>query len=523
MRTLWRAVGGAWLAMLALLLTPPLALGTHGPDQHSANMQLRSMLPPAIDPTQPEPHFQSDFAFWGDLLYAGNYDGFRIIDIADPSQPAVLSDVKCRGPQGDPSVWRNRLLIVSVDTPQLDDNDPATPRGACTTDVPPTNSAGDREGTLTPPAQGAYFEGIRIFDVSNPAAPRLIKGVDTDCGSHTHTLVPDLAHDRLLAYVSSYPLRWGPICGRNTSGRDGEVNPLHDQISVVEIPLAHPEAAHVISEPKLHSDHPVYPGSTIDPAFADHDSRACHDISVSLPLRQAAAACMSDGELWDISDPAHPKTATAKATDRPEVEFWHSATFSWDGKYVVYGDESVGGSCNTPDEPDGRLWLYHRSNIKNALSSFLIPRPQGGDYCSAHLFNFLPFSSKQGYVLTSSWYNGGVSIIDWTKSQHPQEIGYYDRNEGEHEEGFWTGYWYDRHPYGNHIEQGAFFFDFLSPLTGQTMREDHLNPQLQEFLISHSGKTIETSAGRDSKEARGHAGGSHGRSHRVARSEIAGP
>jgi hypothetical protein len=514
----------AWLAALALLAWPAVASATHGPDQASPNMQLTAQLFKEGDlsgATGPA-SANSDFAFWGSRLYAGHYNGFRIIDIADPAHPSIMSDVECRGPQNDVSVWDNRLLIMSIDTPQLDDNDPSTPRGACTEDAPQTNAAGDREGTVTPPAEGAYFEGIRIFDVTNPAAPHLIKGVDTDCGSHTHTIVPDLDNNRLLVYVSSYPLRWGPICGANTSGRDGDVNPLHNQISVVEIPLAHPEDASVVAEPQLHPGHPVFPGAAISPNFAGHDSLGCHDISVNLPLKQAAAACMSDGELWDISDPAHPNTVEATATDRPEVEFWHSATFSWDGKYVVYGDESVAGSCNTPEEADGRLWLYHRHNIKNAVSSFMIPRTQGGDYCSAHLFNFLPFRGEKGYVLASSWYNGGVVMIDWTQIQHPTEIGYFDRNEGEHEEGFWTGYWYDRHPYGNHIEQGQFFFNFLSPLTDLTIHEDHLNPQVQEFLIPTSAKAVALK-GRASAPASRRARATRTANNPAAIREIAGP
>jgi hypothetical protein len=522
MTVLRRSLATVWLAFMALLIWPTLASATHGPNV-SSNMTLVGHLAEATDPSQPPPHFQSDFAFWGNRLYSGNYDGFEIIDISDPSNPTVLSDFKCRGPQNDVSVWRNRLAIVSVDTPQLDDADPTTPRGVCTTDAPPTNAAGDREGTETPPAQGAYFEGIRIFDVRNPRNPKLIKGVDTDCGSHTHTLVPDLANNRLLAYVSSYPLRWGPICGQNTSGRDGEVNPLHDQISVVEIPLAHPEDASVIAEPKLHADHPVFPGSAVSPSFADHDSRACHDISVNLALHQAAAACMSDGELWDISDPANPKTMQAQATDRPEVEFWHSATFSHDGRYVVYGDESLSGSCNTTDEADGRLWLYRRSNITKALNSFLIPRTQGGDYCSAHVFNFLPFEQDGGYVLASSWYNGGVVMIDWNAVGRPRELGFYDRNEGEHEEGYWTGYWYDRRPYGNHIEQGVDIFRFDSPLSDLTMREDHLNPQVQESLIQSSGTALAAVKGRASHKANRRAGVSRKRSNPAAIREIAGP
>jgi hypothetical protein len=153
----------------------------------------------------------------------------------------------------------------------------------------------------------------------------------------------------------------------------------------------------------------------------------------------------------------------------------------------------------------------------------MIPRTQGGDYCTAHLFNFLPFGGEKGYVLASSWYNGGVVMIDWSQIQHPTEIGYFDRNEGEHEEGFWTGYWYDRHPYGNHIEQGQFFFNFLSPLTDLTIHEDHLNPQVQEFLIPTSAKPMAALKGRASQAANPRARAARTGANPVAIREIAGP
>jgi hypothetical protein len=498
-----RLVRWSLLALVAAgtLALPGVASASHNADEHSSNMQLRAFLPEAGDLSPPagqNASANSDFAFWDDRLYTGHYDKLRIVDISNPTSPSILSEIPCRGGQNDVSVWANRLLITSIDTPQEDDLDPNTPRGVCTQDAPLP-----REGTETPPAQGAFFEGIRIFDVTNPTAPHLIKGVDTDCGSHTHTLVPDLDNNRLLVYVASYPLRSGPICGPNTSDRDGDLNPLHNQISVVEIPLAAPANAHVIAEPKLHPGHPVFPGAAIGSGF--NDSLGCHDIQVFLELKLAAAACMSDGELWDISDPANPNTLGAKATDRPEVEFWHSAAFSWDGKLTLFSDESVAGSCSTPDEPDGRMWLYRTSNIKNAISSFLIPRSQGAPgstpYCTAHLFNFLPFTRDKRYVVASSWYNGGISMIDFTSPEHPVEIGYYDRVEGINEEGFWTGYWFNRRPWGNHIEQGQFVFDFLSPLTNRTMHESRLNPQTQIDVIKPLVTASAAVKGRASRRA----------------------
>src|SRR5262249_26311618 len=154
------------------------------------------------------------------LAYQGNYDGFRVIDIARPKRPKVLADDRCGAGQGDVSVWKT-LLVRSVDYPMTE-----------------RSCAGVRSPE---PAKPGQFEGIQIFDVSHPPKPRLIKAVDTDCGSHTNTLIPDPAHGRVIVYVLSYFLLAGPKCGD-----DREENPLHAKFSVVSVPLAHPEEAAVV-------------------------------------------------------------------------------------------------------------------------------------------------------------------------------------------------------------------------------------------------------------------------------------
>ena len=219
--------------------------------------------------------------------------------------PRQLVDFRCPGSQHDVSVWED-LLFVSVETPR-------------------TSPACDST------TQSPGFEGMRIFDVSNPAAPRLIKGVPTDCGSHTHTLVPDAENGRVLLYVASYTASQIPESSYgNACLRVDENGQRHNKISVVEVPLDDPASASVVSEPR-------FPQNQYRDGW-----NGCHDISVYMAINRAASACMGEGQIWDISDKEHPRTIAR--VHNANVEFFHSATFSWDGKTVVYGDEAGGGT-----------------------------------------------------------------------------------------------------------------------------------------------------------------------------------
>jgi hypothetical protein len=508
-------------AIAAALVLPSAASANHA----SPNMRLVTTLFKPGDLSPPPgvlASANSDLAFWATRAYAGHYDGFRIFDISNPEHPEVLSDYACRGAQNDVSVWQNRLLFLSVDEPQLQ---PAgQPRGVCSAPAPATDA-----GREMP----TNFEGIRIFDVTDPRNPVFVKGVDSDCGSHTHTLVPDPAHNRLLLYVASYPLRAGPICGPHTSANDTlfdpslpvDVNPLHEQISVVEVPLGAPQNARVITEPKL--AHPVYNLSQIDPeATGFYDSVGCHDIGVFLEIELAAAACMSNGQLWDISDPANPKTLPsqgAKYVDIPQVEFWHSAAFTWDGKNIQFGDERIReGGCETTAEPGGRLYFYDRANFTQPVGSFMIPRPQNGAYCSSHLWNVLP--RKDGrYVLAEAWYNGGVDVIDFNDPTRAFEVGYYDAFHPSGDEAVWSAYWYNRFIYANDIERGQDVYFLRDRLNFGNLLFDHLNPQTQERLIkSKHGDDDHGSSARAAKSKNAmRRNAPHGRAYRGAVRDIA--
>jgi hypothetical protein len=420
---------------------PPAGAGA---DQHSQNMKLLASVPRTGTTN-------SDIAFWGRTAYQGNYNGFRVIDISELEQPTVLADVDCGSGQGDVTVWQN-ILVRSVDYPMTE-----------------RSCAGERSPDPTKPGQ---FEGVQIFDVSNPRSPQLVKLVDTDCGSHTNTLIPDPAHGRVLIYVLSYFLLPGPTCG---DGR--EANPLHAKFSIVSVPLTHPQDAAVVATPAIDAEPFELDG--LGPTIG------CHDVGVFMPLHLAAVACLSAAQLWDISDPLHPRTIAHIQEPDPGFEIWHSATWTWDGKYIVFGDETDSGSCHDDQtEMDGRVWFYRLSDLQTGtttpVGSFLIPRDQGDEYCSAHMFNVVPV--KDRYVLVSSWYRGGPDVIDFTDPTHAREIAYYDV-ESPNQGSFWAAYWYNGFIYGSDIPNGFDSFLYSGPERAGAQQLGHLNPQTQESYL----------------------------------------
>ena len=425
------------------------AIASHNVDDHSQNMHHLGNSPRTSAVSQ------SDFAFWGRTAFAGNYDGFRILDISDPEDPVQLADVKCRGQQGDVTVWDD-LLFLSVDRPTTED---------------------DCSGVDTPSGVTG-FEGIRIFDVSDPAntdADDFITAVPTDCGSHTHTLVPDLENDRVLLYISSYPTSFlgptpfGTDCQQlNPDGSQG-----HSKISIVEVPLDDPESAAVIAQPTFElSDFRGTPGA-----------RGCHDIQVFMELQVAAAACLSEGQLWDISDLENPVT-----TDRvfnETVDIWHSASFTWDGSIVVFGDEFAGGGgpgCMDPNDLIGRVWFYDRSNPVDPLGSYKIPRPQGDQICTMHNFNVIP--GVRGNILVAASNMGGTTVVDFTDPSAASEIAYYDSQQPTTSSP-WSSYWYNNFIYANDRARGVDVFLLSDRARAGAKKFAYMNPQTQENVISN--------------------------------------
>jgi hypothetical protein len=398
----------------------------------------------------------SDLAFWGKHAFAGHYEGFQIVDVSDPENPRQVVDFDCPGSQHDVSVWRD-LLFVSVEAPRT--------KPECVSEP-------------TSPSPG--FEGIRIFDVSNPAAPKFLKGVPTDCGSHTHTLVPDIEHGRVLLYVASYTSAEFAVSeyGNECKRFDKDGNRAHQKISVVGVPLAAPKTASVVSEPTFpQNDFRNTPGFN-----------GCHDITVYMAIERAAAACMGEGQIWDISDKAHPRTIARVLN--PQVEFFHSAAFSWDGKTVIFGDEAGGGTgprCRAQD-PDhlGALWFYDMASlggmdgmtVQPALSHWKVPRVQGElPNCTMHNFNTLPISGRN--VLVSSAYAAGTTVVDFTDPSKPFEVGHHD----PHGANTWSAYWYNGHIYTNDGGRGVDVMLLTDRARAAAQKLPHSNPQTQDAVL----------------------------------------
>ncbi|SDR23811.1 Uncharacterized conserved protein [Thermostaphylospora chromogena] len=382
----------------------------------------------------------TDLAFQGDYAYVGNYQGFTVFDISDPTDPATVSRVVCPGPQNDVSVHGD-LLFLSVDEP--------------------------RDGPGCDSKAGEAWEGIRIFDISDKKRPKYVTSVATACGSHTHTMVPG-DEDTLYIYVSSP----GPF------GETPTCKPPHNIISIVEVPLKEPEKAKVVAEPVV-----------FERPQADGDLAGCHDITAYPEKKLAAAACFGDGVLLDISDPLQPKVLQ-QLTDKENFEIWHSATFNNDATKIVFSDEMGGGGAatcdsNTPRTKGANAIYDLKDNRLTLRGYFKMPREQEpNENCVAHNGSLIPVKGKD--VMVQAWYQGGVSIWDFTDSSAPREIGYFERgpiqaSQGPVIGGSWSAYYYNGYIYSSDITRGLDVLEIDDPLTNpaKKVKMDVFNVQTQ--------------------------------------------
>lgn len=443
----------------------------------------------------------SDLAFWKDLAFSGNYNGFRILNISDPKRPVVLSDYFCRGPQNDVSVYKLRdrlLLFQSIDTPQTKPECDGTPAGS------------SRDTPISSGQRAFGFEGIRVFDVTDPTAPKFLTGVPTACGSHTHTLVPDRDDQRALIYVSSYPLGSGitPAGGEAPAGL--RCQSPHQKISIVEVPAADPAGASLLREEPLSSDTDTYPGAggPLAPPF-----KACHDIQVFMKERIAVGACAGDAQIWDISRPENPTASDGEPhthyrnpSSGDRFEFVHNAAVTWDGRYMTVSDETGGGgtaecdgSAPEGDPPgatqDGFTYIYRvvepGQPASPLLSRYMIPRPQGTEICVSHNSNMIP--TNKGYYQVQAFYQGGQSVWDFTDPTRPREIAFADpQGDAIGDADSWSTFWYNDYIYANGgldrrgatRNRGLDVFQLLDE-DGEPVRArkfHHMNPQTQEVF-----------------------------------------
>jgi hypothetical protein len=423
----------AVLACIAAFALPTAGSAHHNADAHYA-MRIDWSYP------QAEARTHSDIAMWGNIVVSGNYHGFRVFDLSRPLAERLRVTYLCRGPQNDVSLWQHNarlLLFMSIDTPQLNGNT------VCGTSSATDTSVSNPDG----------WEGIRIFDITDPTAPVYVKFVRTNCGSHTNTLIPDLANNRVLIYATTAASSGGPNC-----------QIPHNRIPIVAVPLDAPENASVIAEPRLISS-----------------LRGCHDITVFLPTHLAAAACESEGQFWDITDPANPGTGTPLARiDDARVNYWHSSEFTWDGQYVVFDDETFSSDGCSPATTTGRIWFYRVSD-RVQLANFKTRQQPSANYCGSHNGNIVPVAGR--YLLVMSWYGGGTSVIDFTNPAQPTEVGYYTATVGRGPADTWSSYWYNGSIYANDITRGLDVFNVILPWAPYGATFDHLNAQTQETSL----------------------------------------
>ncbi|MBG0813332.1 LVIVD repeat-containing protein [Planomonospora sp. ID82291] len=443
-------------ALTALSTVPAQAADIPAPGEivKSANIEHVRNVPRPAELTD----IHTDMAFQGDYAYVGNYSGFSIYDIRRPGRTTPVSSLVCPGGQMDVSVYGN-LLFGAVDSSRNNDS--------C-------------QSTAQPASNKDSWEGVRIFDISDKKNPKYIKSVETNCGSHTLTLVPGKGRDRrnVYLYVSSY----------NPSATFPDCQPPHDLISIIKVPLRNPTEAAVVATPNLFPDG-GNPGEP-DKQYPERTSATsgCHDITAYPEKDIAAGACMGEGILMDISDPVSPKV-TATVRDDENFAFWHSATFNNAGTKVVFTDELGGGTqatCNEAIGPNRGANAYF-DIVGGQLvfkSYFKIARHQADtENCVAHNGSLIPVKGKD--IMVQAWYQGGISVVDFTDSANPQEIAFFERGPDSTAPalsgGFWSAYYYNGYIYGSDFNLGLDILKINDPRTrsAQGVRFDILNTQTQ--------------------------------------------
>ena len=476
------------------------------PDRpHSDNMELvgASLRPGAV--TGPPPAGpgevpwdtrNTDLAFWGKTVIQGRYDGFRVIDVRSPRRPEEKAYFQCVSPQGDVGVYKN-LVFRSVDSPQQTDQ--------CST----VSQNGSPTGAACAPAPSPCtgFEGIQIFDIRNLRNIRHVASVPLDCGSHTHTVVPDPRRDRVLIYNSvsgtglqANPGKYGNQCPGEPFGRE----------DIVEVPLDDPEDAEVIGSFDL-GENPA--GEPMD---------GCHDMGVILG-RVDLAACAGHPmgiAVFDISDLDDPEFQYSVEVDEPgpgnTVHGWHSAAFTWDGRQVIGGWEPGGGTqprCQVtgtpfPGNPEEgpfqtdvmkTLFMFD-TDTGELIGRHVLPRPQSQyENCTMHNYNLAPFFKRD--ILVHGSYQSGTAAVNFTNPMNAYEFAWMDPlpldppsptspgGRTTFRGGDWASYWYNGYIYESDTRRGLYIWKVHArEVRGPALKLDYLNPQTNQTSLGDRRK-----------------------------------
>lgn len=447
-----------------------LAPGLFDAEEAIWNMRVLSQTPPPEDFVG---IMNSDLAFKDNYVFQGNYNGIQIWEISDPSNPVLVEGYVCPASQSDVSVHGD-LLFVS--------GEGLEGRLDCGTEGVQERISEER------------LRGIRIFDISDIQNPEYIHNVQTCRGSHTHSVLVDPDDDEhVYVYVS------GSASVRPEEELPGCVSapPEEDpssalfRIEVIRVPLGNPQEAAIVSsprifedlvEPKEHGPAPADivadttgPRQLLTEQIADQEDdedrgrgpTQCHDITLYPEIDLAGGACEGYGLLLDITDPVNPTRIDAVADSN--FAYWHSATFSNDGSKVVFTDEWGGGTQPKCRPTDPREWganaLFTIEDGEMEFESYYkLPASQTPlENCVAHNGSLIPIPGRD--VMVQAWYQGGVSIFDWTDPENPVEIAYHDRGPVNPEQmemaGSWSVYWYNGLIVSSEIARGLDIFELV--------------------------------------------------------------
>jgi hypothetical protein len=447
--------------------------------------------PPAPGAPEPAPppglnFSNSDLAFSANHAVMGNFHGFNTYDIENPKKPRLVGSVVCPGGQGDVSIYGN-LLFMSVEQTRG--------RVDCG-----TQGVADKVST-------ERFRGVRIFDIRDVSKPRQIAAVQTCRGSHTHTLVTS-PNDKANIYIygsGTSTVRPGEeMAGCSGLKPEEDPNTSLYSIDVIQVPLASPEKARVVNTPRVFADASngaiagLWQGGDHGPGTQKTSvTNQCHDITVFPEIGLAAGACSGNGILLDISDPVHP-VRLDQAADK-NFAYWHSATFNNDGTKVIFTDEWGGGTrprCRAIDPLNwGADAIFDIVDRKLRFQGYYkMPAVQTEqENCVAHNGSLVPVPGRD--IMVQAWYQGGVSVFDFTDSAHPVEIAFFDRGPLDAKNlilgGYWSAYWYNGAIYGSEIARGVDIFklkasEYLSQNeidAANLIRSNEFNPQEQPRVV----------------------------------------
>ena len=456
-----KIVSGLVVAGLLAVTNLAIAAPPNPKDAHPSTKNVHQMgkepKPATFSVPDGQRVISSDLAFQGRIAYQGNYNGFRVIDISAPGNPKLITETECNGDQGDIVVWDN-ILVRSWNTKRSEDR-------AC-------------GGTIVP----AGFEGVHVWDISDPANPALLGAVELPCGSHTATAAGVIEGD-LIVY-SNNSSSSGCGVGLDRAGQDA----LGDWMDIIAIPLDDPASASLMTRVEL--------AGPADPAVRT----GCHDAAVILgDVNKAACASADTINVWNFSDPRNPMLLFT--INEPGVGSsasngrWHSAAFTWDGQVIVAGWEPGGGGageCEATDPDIDKTLFFYDANNGAKLGQWVLERAQGADEnCTMHNYNVVPLRSGD-YLVVSGNYQAGTWAVDFTDPANPQSVGWADPESlgpgpfcgGRCQiGGSWSTYWYNGFMYESDITKGLQVYGLSDRARAGAIRLQRLNPQTQEFSL----------------------------------------